>query len=277
MHKKTIFFRNDDIRESIEPELIKLIDIFTTAGIPISLAVEPANVTPEVVNWMLDKKRQHPDIIELIQHGYNHNKHSVYPKGTEFGTYRTFNDQYQDIQKGKQLMDLYFKDDWFPAMAFPYGSYNSPALQALDKAQFNVLSTGVTFSFPHQFKDLIGRLLRKDLIKGKKISHHNRIRKPYKFVELDCSVNIIETYLSETKANHFTLEKIIGNIKKASFYSSVIGILFHHRFHTEEFEMIEKLIAWIKESGEYEFSTMEQLYRNFNVPLVQESNCELTK
>ncbi len=277
MNKKTIFFRNDDVRESIEPELIQLIDIFTTAGIPISLAVEPANVTPEVVNWVLNKKRQYPAIIELIQHGYNHNKYCVYPKGTEFGSSRTFNDQYQDIQKGKQLMDLYFNDDWFPAMAFPYGSYNSPALEALDKAQFNVLSTGVTFSFPHQFKDLIGRLLKKDVIKGKKISHHNRIRKPYKFVELDCSVNIIETYLSETKAKHFTLEKIIGHIKKASIYSSVIGILFHHRFHTDEFEKIEKLIEWLKESEEYEFSTMEQLYSNFDVPQVRKSNYALIK
>lgn len=265
MNKKIIFFRNDDIRETIEPELIKLVDIFSAANVPISLAVEPANVTQEVVDWVLEKRKQHPGIFELIQHGYNHNKFLTYPKGTEFGTTRTFEDQYQDIQKGKQLMDTYFNQNWFPAMAFPYGSFNSPALKALDKAQFKVLSTSVTFSFPHQVKNLVGRVLQKDFIRGKKVSHHNRIRKPYKFVELDCSINIIKKYITENTAEHFSLEKIIADIEESATYSPVIGILFHHRFHTEQFEDIKKLIDWIKKSGTYEFSTMENLYSKFNI------------
>ena len=263
MSKKIIFFRNDDVRESIEPELVKLIDIFSAAEVPISLAVEPANVTQEVVDWVLEKQKCYPKVIEVIQHGYDHNKESKYPQGTEFGTTRTFEDQYQDIQKGKQLMDTYFGKNWFQAMAFPYGSFNTPALLALDKAEFKVLSTGVTLSFPHQLKNWMGRLLKKDLIKGKKISHHNCIRKPYKFVELDCSVNIIKKYHTENTAEHFSLEKIIENVQTSSKYSSVIGILLHHRFHTDQFETIKKLVEWLKNSGQYEFRTMKSLYSDF--------------
>lgn len=263
MNKKLMFFRDDDVREFIEPELIKLVEIFTEAQVPISLAIEPANVTEEVVNWLLEKKKAYPDLIELIQHGYDHNKNSLYPEGTEFGMDRTFDDQYADIEKGKFLMTHYFKDKWFPAMAFPYGSYNTAALQALDKLQFSVVSTGVTFSFPHQLKDLLGRILKKDSILGKKVSHHNRIRKPYKLVELNCSINIIKKYISEYEAEHFSFEEMVQNIQDVSKYSSVIGILFHHRFHTQQFETIDKLLHWIKKNDVYELCSMKKIYTGF--------------
>ena len=45
-----------------------------------------------------------------------------------------------DIKKGKDLMDDYFGNLWFPAMTFPYGSYNTPALQALNELDFKKLT-----------------------------------------------------------------------------------------------------------------------------------------
>jgi peptidoglycan/xylan/chitin deacetylase (PgdA/CDA1 family) len=261
--KKTIFFRNDDVRESIEDELLKLVDLFVAKNVPISLAVEPANVTKEVVDWLLYQKSKHPDIIELIQHGYDHNKRLLYPKGKEFGGERGFEDQFSDLKKGKEMMDTYFGNLWFPVMAFPYGSYNTPALQALDKLNYKGLTTGVDFSFKHRIKNLVGKITAKDFVYNKKVAYHNQIRKRYHFLELDASVNIIKKYLTIDTGTHFTLNEIMNMVENDFKHTDVIGILFHHRYHTHEFLMIEQLVQKLKEKG-YQFSTFEKLHANFH-------------
>lgn len=261
--KKTIFFRNDDVRESIEADLLKLVEIFVAANLPISLAVEPANVTKEVVDWLINLKKNNPNIIELIQHGYDHNKRMLYPKGKEFGGVRGFEDQYADLKKGKEMMDTYFGNQWFPVMAFPYGSYNTPALQALDKLKFKGLTTGVDFSFKHQLKNLYGKLTSKDFVFSKKVAYHNQIRKNYQFLELDASVNIIKKYITINTCTHFTLTEILSQIENDFKHTDVVGILFHHRYHTHEFLMIEQLLQKLKEK-EYQFSTFEKLHANFH-------------
>lgn len=259
---KTIFFRNDDVRDIVDEELIKLVEIFIAAKVPISLAIEPANITQEVVDWLKRKKNNQSDIIELIQHGYDHNKRLIYSKGKEFGGERGFEDQYEDLKKGKEMMDNYFGNLWFPVMAFPYGSYNTPALQALDKLKFKVLSTGVDFSLKHRVKNFVGNTFAKDFILDKKVCYHNEIRKKYKFSEFDTSVNIIKKQISIDKGIHFTLNEIMKMIESDFKHSDVVGILFHHRFHTNEFIMIEQLVQKLKEKG-YQFSTFEKLHSNF--------------
>ena len=256
--KKTIFFRNDDVRECIDLELEKLVEIFVVANVPLSLAVEPANVTKEVVDWLIDQKKKHRDVIEIIQHGYDHNKNMVYPKSTEFGGARGYDDQFADLKKGKEVMDNYFGNLWFPAMAFPYGSYNTPALQALEKLKFKVVTVGVDFSFKHRIKNMLGKIAGKDILFSKKVAYHNQIRKKYHFFELDTSVNIIKKYITIDTGTHFTLNEIMDKVENDFKYSNVIGILFHHRFHTNELLMIEQLVQKLKEKG-YQFTTFEKM------------------
>jgi hypothetical protein len=257
--KKIVFFRNDDVRESIDKELIELIEIFLAAKVPISLAVEPANVSNEVVFWLLDLKNKYSDLIEIIQHGYDHNKNLKYPKGSEFGKSRDFDSQYNDIEKGKQLMNKYFRDLWFPAMSFPYGSFNSYSLDALDKLNFKVLTTGIDFSIKHRIKNFVGRLLAKNFILGKKVSYHNQIRKNYNFLEIDISVSVIKKYISRNQVEHYSFNELIKEIENCSKYTSIIGILFHHRFHRDQLTEIRKMVDWLK-NNDYEFSTLEKLH-----------------
>lgn len=42
-----IFFRNDDVRSTLDESLVSLTDIFIRNGIPISHAVEPANISSD--------------------------------------------------------------------------------------------------------------------------------------------------------------------------------------------------------------------------------------
>jgi hypothetical protein len=262
MKKKTIFFRNDDVRHTIENELREFVAIFTSEEVPVTLAVEPANVTPEVVGWLNHLQTKHPNLIELIQHGYDHNKNGKYAKASEFGRDRGYEDQLVDLKKGKDLMDGYFKN-WFPAMAFPYGSYNTHSLKGLDVLKFKVFCSWVDFSLKHKVKNSLGRMLSKDIIFKKKVNHHYRIRKNYQFLELSVSVNVIKKYINLNEATHFSLDELVEQVETNFKDTNVVGILFHHRYHTGQFEMIRQLVKKLKQKG-YEFSTMENLYMNYN-------------
>ena len=68
--QKLIFFRNDDVRGKLDNSLVKITEIFITNQVPICHAVEPANLTHEVINWLLDLKNSYPNLIEIVQHGW---------------------------------------------------------------------------------------------------------------------------------------------------------------------------------------------------------------
>ncbi|MFH1900736.1 MAG: polysaccharide deacetylase family protein, partial [Candidatus Omnitrophota bacterium] len=144
--KKIIFFRNDDVRQNLDNSLIEMTQIFLDHCIPITHAVEPANVSSEVINYLIDLKIKYPKFVEIIQHGYNHKLNYMKMVGGklrkgEFGGERTFEEQYRDIKAGKELMDKYFGNLWFPAFTFPYGARNNKAIKAINQLNYKVLES----------------------------------------------------------------------------------------------------------------------------------------
>ena len=65
----TVFFRNDDVRDKLDQILVDFTTLCIKNKMPIAHAVEPANVTQEVVDWLLETKKSHPHLIEIMQHG----------------------------------------------------------------------------------------------------------------------------------------------------------------------------------------------------------------
>jgi hypothetical protein len=161
-----VFFRNDDVRDRLDHTLISMTELFLRYGIPLAHAVEPANITPEVVNWLKLLKKDHPQMINIVQHGYNHNLDNPGSK-MEFGGNRAYEDQYKDIFKGKELMSEHFSDLWSPAFSFPYGTYNSNALRAISDCGYKILSSKIRFTPKSRFKNFLGRSLGKDFVFGK--------------------------------------------------------------------------------------------------------------
>ena len=51
-----VFFRNDDVNV-LDKELMNLMSVFESQNVPIVMAVEPANVTKETVEWLKYKKK----------------------------------------------------------------------------------------------------------------------------------------------------------------------------------------------------------------------------
>ena len=79
------FFRNDDVRDNLDQSLIELTDIFIKNQIPITHAVEPANITQAVIDWLLEVKQSYPEIISIMQHGYDHTVKNKHKKGIRKG------------------------------------------------------------------------------------------------------------------------------------------------------------------------------------------------
>lgn len=256
--EKYIFLRNDDVRESLDKELIKLTELSIKHNFPISHAVEPANVSGEVVEWLLDVKRNNPTLIEIIQHGYDHNNRNPHLK-REFGGNRTFTDQFNTIQKGRELMDLHFGDLWSPVFTFPYGTYNEATLTAIEKSGYKAISGKISFTTKNKLKNLVGRNLGRDFLFNKKISYHSSKRRRFSFYEFSVSANLIKTYLDKSSAIHFSAKEVLHQIDEAASHTDKIGILFHHRFHTGQFNSIDEILSIIKEK--YTGSTIMNFIR----------------
>lgn len=258
-NRNNIFLRNDDVRHELDPELIALTDMCIDLQIPLSHAVEPANVSSEVIEWLLEKKRKNPNLVEIIQHGYNHNLSNLQQK-MEFGGTRSYDDQYDAIMNGKIMMNSYFGDAWSPIFTFPYGTYNFETLKAVDDAGYKVISSKINFSAKNRIKNRIGRAIGKNFLLDKKISYHPKKRPCFNFHEMSVSANVIRKYTGNRTALHFTKQEVLHQIKTAQKYTDQIGLLFHHRFHTQEFGMFSDLLKDLKQKG-YFFSTIIDLIR----------------
>lgn len=255
---KYIFLRNDDVRDNLDKELIDLTNLCLKYNVPVSHAVEPANVTTDVIEWLLEVKKQNPKLLEIIQHGFDHNKKHP-EKKMEFGGTRTYADQLSAIHKGKELMDKFFGDQWDPVFTFPYGTYNEDTLRVIDKLGYRAISSKINFSVRNQFKNKIGNLMNRDFLLNKKVSYHDNYRNHFGFKELSVSANLIYKYTENNHADHFSKADILKQISHSARFTNKIGMLFHHRYHTDQINMIEELIVLLKET--YTFSTIMNLAR----------------
>ncbi len=268
---KYIFFRNDDVRETLDSELVVITNLCIKNNIPISHTVEPANVSKEVVDWLLDLKTKHPELIEIVQHGYSHklnytNKIGGKLKKGEFGGDRTYEEQFQEIKKGKDILDKYFGDKWFPLFTFPYGARNKATIKAINDAGFKAVNGSMGITHQHRIFYFIGRLLNREMINNRKVSYNLRFKKGTNLFQIDTSLSIIKKYIDEgTNASFYTLEEIKSKTLDYLSNAPTVGIVLHHRYHnsTEKIQLLEDYVRWLKTIPNIEFVTQEFLYDKF--------------
>ncbi|MCX6163656.1 MAG: polysaccharide deacetylase family protein [Ignavibacteriae bacterium] len=259
-----IFFRNDDLRNKLDDSLLKITDLFIKYEIPITHSVEPANVSEEVVNWLIDVKQKHPDLIEIMQHGYEHRNKNNNKKG-EFGGQRGYDEQYKDISRGKALMDKYFGDLWFSAFNFPYGPYNPAAIKAVNDCRFKVLNSHYNARISRKIFYSIGHLLRKGYLFDHHISWNLDYYPGTNLFEIDMNVGFIKKYVNEQEESMMhSLEELIEDTKKY-FNQKTIGVLIHHRYHNtpDKIAFIENYLKWCKDNPDFTFLSMSRIYERF--------------
>lgn len=269
--KKYIFFRNDDVRSNLDKSLIRITEICLENSVPICHAVEPGNISQEVVSWLVDLKKSYPELIEIIQHGYSHklnydrNINGRRKKG-EFGGDRSYEAQLIDIKKGKEKMDEYFNGDWFRLFTFPFGGRNKDSIKALDNLNYLVVNGSMLPSFKFRAFSMIGRLFNLEMLFNRKVSWNLRYKPKTGIFQIDTGISIINKFINQDTECIF---EDINNIKvlidsHLKVYNT-LGIVLHHRYHTNEesFRLIKEIINHIKENYFCEFLTQEKIYNHF--------------
>ncbi|MFC0876126.1 hypothetical protein ACE01N_06010 [Saccharicrinis sp. FJH2] len=270
MKKTTYFFRNDDVRGSLDESLINLTNVFIKHGIPICHAVEPANVSDEVVTWLLEQKKQNPGIIEIVQHGYDHKLNFegiVYGKlrKGEFGGERTFEDQLKDIEAGRKIMDDKFGDRWFKAFTFPFGARNKASIKAIDNLNYQVVNGGVSNKFKNKAFYIIGHLLRKEIIAGHKVSYHLKKKPGTRLFQIDIALSVIKKYINDkTDCIFYSFEELKSKTIALQGIDTR-GILFHHRYHKskETIDLIDEYLTWLKTDSNNIFMSQEEIFQKY--------------
>jgi hypothetical protein len=266
-----IFIRNDDVRNVLDESLVKITDLCIKKEIPICHTVEPANVSKEVIEWLLAEKKKNPDLIEIVQHGYSHRLNyqttigGKIKKG-EFGGSRTYEEQYADIKKGKDLMYEYFGDLWFPLFTFPYGARNQDSLRVLQNTKFLAVNGSMGISNLHKLYYFWGRLFDFEMFLGRKISYNLRYKKGTNLFQIDTAFSVIKKYLDDDEGAIFYSLKELKTIS-LKYISSVpnIGIVLHHRYHNnnEKIQLIEDFFNWLKRIPNIQFVTQEFIYKHY--------------
>ncbi len=264
-------FRNDDVRHVLDSSLIKISELFIEKKIPLTYAVEPANLTTEVIDWLKEKKETYPDLIEIVQHGYNHNynfyieKNGKIKKG-EFGSKMTYEEQFNLISKGQLLMNKYFDKLWFNAFVFPCGAFNKESIKVLDNLNFEVVTGVHHHDLKHKFFYTLGRILNKKELLGHTVSYNLKNKLKSNVFEIGTGISIIKKYISDTEADFLSLSAIQKKILCfKNNQSKNVGILLHHRFHKkeEDFLLLEDLLNFILLQKDIQNLTLEETYKRF--------------
>ena len=256
------FFRNDDIRESLDESLVAIQNIFIDRGIPITQAVEPANISHKVVDWLLSMKKQFPQLITIMQHGYDHTIKNKRQYG-EFGGDRTYSEQYEDISNGKELMDAYFKDQWFPAFNFPCAPYNKAAIKALNDLSYKVLNSHFNIDWKRRIFYFAGHILRKGLLFNHHVSWNMQKYPGTSMYEISMNISFIKRYINEkTDCEFFTYEALCSEIDKYFVSPYPVGLLLHHRYHItqESIDLISRVLDYLDKRKAVSVS-MKTLYK----------------
>lgn len=268
---KYVFFRNDDVRNVLDDSLIQITELCIKYRIPISHAVEPANVSDKVVKWLLQIKSKYPDLIEIVQHGFKHelNYQDIIggkKKKGEFGGDRTYKEQLIEIRNGKDLMDKFFNKEWFPLFTFPYGARNEDSIIAVADAGFKALNGSMGITPQHSILYSFGRLLNKEMLFNRKISYNLRFRKGLGLFQIDTSISFIKEFIDEyTDARFYSLDTLKETILKYLKKVPNVGVVLHHRYHDSEIKikLLEDYINWLTTLQNIEFVTQEFLYNKY--------------
>jgi hypothetical protein len=265
MKHVSVFFRNDDA-DTFEfgdkrRQLRKLTNLFYELGIPLIQAVVPYTVTEETIKYLSDLKKSRPDLIEIVQHGY---KHCKYVEG-EFDKTRSFDAQYSDVMSGKQLMETYFREYFYPGFVFPFNEYVSYSLSILDRLNFKVFSSYWKTGLAHRIGYKICRIFRIEYSDFFHLSRHLQEFGNSRILECSTCLSLVE----RNSGNLLTVEECSSVLRNTANLTPVVGIVLHYNTlcsETEEknIDRLKTFLECCKEQEDIEFVTFSSIWNRIH-------------
>lgn len=260
----TIFYvRNDDVN-ILDDELVAVTRRCTDEGVPITHAVEPANIEDDAAAWLLDERARAPRLVEIMQHGWDH----VRRDRGEFGGRRPFEEQQRDLSRGRAVLEDKFGNAFFPALNFPFGPYNRHSMRAADEIGYRVICSHYNCRPTRRVLYAVGHALRRGQIFGRHVSWHLDRYPGTGLFCVDMAISFINRYEGEygsRTCEFHGLETLTARVNSFVRHTPVVGLLLHHRFHTSavSLDLITDLLRHLKALPGTEFLNIAEIYQRF--------------
>lgn len=223
-----LFLRDDDIDED-EDTLCELLDVALARGVPINLEIIPGMLTDACARLIADCKRFTPNLVQLDQHGWQHTNHELAGRKCEFGPSRSYAEQYDDIARGKALLESALPELVSPVFTPPWNRCTVDTFRVLDELGFSVFS-GLRGKAP---------------VDG------------YGFEEISVTLDLYRWKGGAAmKAPSLIIEELIAQIRAGQ----PIGLLLHHKvMERPAFAFLDQLLLTLRDYSFIAFHTFESL------------------
>ena len=212
----TIFFRADDVAVPGR-QFLRLMDLFSAYGVPLSLAVVPAALTRQRWQYLNGFEKKNPSRWCWHQHGWRHVNHETEGKKQEFGSGRAISEIKRDLVRGKERLEMLMGDHFYPVFTPPWNRCSSATLKLAKELGYAAVSRS----------------------RGGKAPSPGGL--PDYFVNVD---------LHTRKEKHpaAAWEKLFAELQQG-IASNHCGIMIHHRMmNAAAFEFIEILLKTLVEN-----------------------------
>ena len=226
---KFIFFRDDDVF-CLDSKFSRLLDLFEELDAPLALSVVPSLMTGPFKQRIREACGKTNKRLSIAQHGWAHRAHCSRAPYHEFGYSRTFQEQFSDISRGKNII----KDELGVVCGVfvpPWNSFDENTVKALKAAKFKSVSIDLKYAI----MPLSGM--------------------EYIFTELFFNKK-------EPQGNWYSEDLSSMMRKILLFQDSYIGIELHHRhFKRRDFIKLRSLIALLKRQNGVRIVSLDLLVR----------------
>lgn len=268
-----VAFRNDDVNE-LTPELKRITSILNEQEVPVTHALEPANVTDETVEWLKGMKATHGRLIEITQHGWSHAWHG----DGEFGKKRSYQEQLSDLRKGKERLEVLFGRDFFPMLTIPFGRYTRETVRAADALGFKVFCSHFNYRWPQRAFYFLGRVLGFDELNGHHVSYHLDYHPGTDLFQVDSSLSFIKEYLGRYTDDCVMEEQdwLMQEFERFARRTTVLVFLLHHRYHkdADSLDLVGKTVTALTEREDVVFMNYAEIYEKFRSPAIGTAGVE---
>jgi len=246
------FIRNDDVGART-PALVRYVETFLRAELPVSYQVIPVKLTAECARWLSDLQSHHPNLIEFGQHGL---RHEMILRGKsvwrEFGPERTAAQQLADIRQGKDILEdaLGAVDIFTP----PQHKYDRNTLVAAYAVGHRIFSAASYRHFAYQSAYGVGRALGLTSLRHHGLSRHGTIREDVPLLELSISIAIDNGGQVITPPAH-----LAARLNDTNRQTSILGVMMHHEVYGDRPALITQIADVLTSSGVPHFGTLTAL------------------
>ncbi len=137
--QRIIFFRADDVGVPGRA-FDKLVNLFRSHRVPLTMAVVPAWLTRLRWQRMCDWCKDDPDLWCWVQHGWRHFDHEIHGKSYEFGPSRSLSQKRRDLYLGFERLRAIMGEDFLPVFSPPWNRCDQATLSVLRDRGYKAIS-----------------------------------------------------------------------------------------------------------------------------------------